>query len=194
MSKIYELNEKQIEILGKLEWLDEAEDSKEIEKLTNELSKIQTSATHTLEFLADIMLQAQYDESVANDEVKRLALLAEIAKKRANKHYKASERLNSIMVRICNDFNIKTFKTGYHEFKKTITPGSIQLLPDFDIDKLPSEFVRVIPEEKRLDSASAIRVLRDKLKTESGKLCESIKVVDDEALPGVLLVRTESIK
>ena len=191
--KIYQLNNKQQELLDELYFLSGLDDAKRIEEIETELLKIQTSAEETLKYLSTILLQARYDERVAIDETNRLQDLVKLSQLRSKKYTNSKERLTGVMVRICNNFNIKSFQTQYTDFRKTITPGAVSILPGFDIDSIPENFVRVIPEKKELDSNEVLAVLRDKIKV-NGKLDEDVKVVVDDSLPGLALIRKESIK
>ena len=192
--RVYELNQKQHELIDELYFLDDVEDAARIQEIELELSKINASAESTLEYLSNILLQMRYQESVAIDEVKRLQELVKDADKRAKKRTANKERLTGVMVRICNDFNINAFSTQYADFKKSITPGAIITLPGFDIDKIPQHFVRVIPETKELNGNEVLALLRDTIKDAKGKLDPDAKTAVADQLPGLVLMRKESIK
>ena len=192
--KIYDLNNKQQQLLDELYFLDGLEDAERIKEIESELSQISISAEETLKYLSTILLQIRNDEHIALDEAKRLQELFKLSLLRTNRYTSSKERITDVMVRICNDFNIKSWKTQYADFKKTLSPGAVVKLDNFDIDKIPENFVRIIPESKEVDGKEVLAFLRDSIKCDDGKLAETIKVAVSDILPGLALVRSESIK
>ncbi len=139
MSKIYELNQAQQELLDRLYWLNEAEeeDAGEIELIKKELLKIRGSAENTAEFLSGLLINFQYDASVHEDEQRRLLALAGKAQKRKQSAEKNAERIENMMLHVCKVFNIKKVSSKYGDFAPTITPGAIKYSEYFDVEKLP---------------------------------------------------------
>ncbi|MFA5127323.1 MAG: siphovirus Gp157 family protein [Patescibacteria group bacterium] len=194
MTKIYELEKQQESILDMLYYLDEDVDAEEVALFLGELEKVKGKAIDTLKYLSSILLQNRYDLQYADDEVSRLDELKKTAQKRVKKYETVDSRLNQVMVRICNKFNVKSFNTDYHDFKKYVSPGAVVVTDSFDIDKIPGEFVTVMPESKKINTAKVAEFFIKQIKSDSGRLVDSITVVSDDALPGLSLVRKESIK
>jgi hypothetical protein len=189
MSRIWELNEKQQDLLDQLSWLDE--ESEDYAELETKLMMIRGDAENTLKFLSTIFLQLDYDESEAVDEENRIKAVLDKAKKRTARISKEKARLESVMVRISKEFEIPQFKTGYGVFKRKITPGALVYDSSFDVENLADDFVRVIPEKREPDGKAILEVLRSAIKDEKGKLDPFVTYVAEEEFPGVALVRKE---
>ena len=193
MSKIYDLNQEQLDLLDALSWKDEEEDAEEIAEIERRLMQIRGSAENTLKFLSNIYLQLGYDLSVKKDEEKRLKALVAEAAKRAKMAARERDRVSSIMVRIMKEFNIDKFSTGYSDFKRTITPGAVVYKDNFDVRKLAGFYVRTIPEQQEPDGKEICAALRACIKDSKGHLDKTTTEVVCEELPGVVLVRKEGI-
>lgn len=197
MSRIYELTEQQEELLNQLYWLDENEESDQIEidRIKKELTKIRGSAENTLEFLSGLLLNFNYDSSVHEDEQKRLVALADKAKKRKESSLKNAARIEGIMLYVSKKFDIPHIKTKYGDFSPSITPGAVIYSDGFDVEKLPAEFTKIIPEHKEPVAKEIMAYLRAKIfDVKLKKLNPNVTIVDDDSLPGVSLVRKEGIK
>ena len=193
MSKIYDLNQEQLDLLDALSWKDAEEDAEEIAEIEKRLMQIRGSAENTLKFLSNIYLQLGYDLSVKKDEETRLKALVAEAAKRAKMAARERDRVSSIMVRIMKEFNIDKFSTGYSDFKRTIAPGEVIYRPDFDVRKLSEFYVRTIPERQEPNGKEICAALRARIKDSKGRLDKTTTEVACEELPRVVLVRKEGI-
>ena len=191
MSRIYELNQAQQELLDRLYWLNEAdeEDAGEIESIKKELLKIRGSAENTAEFLSGLLLNFNYDASMHDDERKRLVELAVKANKRKQSAEKNADRIENIMAYVFNKFNIEKVSSRYGDFAKTITPGAVKYAEGFDANNLPAKFIEIVPEHKEPITKEIMAFLRSKIQD---KKTQTIVVADE--LPGVSLVRREGIR
>ncbi len=191
MSKIYELNQAQQELLDRLYWLNEAEeeDAGEIELIKKELLKIRGSAENTAEFLSGLLINFQYDASVHEDEQRRLLALAGKAQKRKQSAEKNAERIENMMLHVCKVFNIKKVSSKYGDFAPTITPGAIKYSEYFDVEKLPEKFTQIIPSRKEPFTKEIMALLRSEIADKKNQT-----IVVSDILPGVSLIRKEGIK
>jgi hypothetical protein len=197
MTKIYELNQAQQELLDRLYWLndDDPADNEEIESIKKELSKVRDSAENTIQFLSGLLLSFNYDTSVHDDEVKRLLALADKAKKRKQKAEKNAERIENIMLYMFKKFDIGKVSTKHGDFAPTITPGAVVYADDFDIDYIPENFVTMVPSYKEPVTKEIMAFLRSKIyDPETKKLDTNTTTVYDHGIPGVSLVRKEGVK
>ena len=191
MSRIYELNQAQQELLDRLYWLNETdeEDAGEIDLIKKELLKIRGSAENTAEFLSGLLINFNYDASVHEDERKRLVELAVKANKRKHSAEKNAERIESIMFCILKRFDIDKVSSKHGNFAPTITPGVIKYSDNFDVDYIDERFVQMSPSYKEPVTKEIMAFLRSKIED---KKTQTIVVADE--LPGVSLIRREGIK
>lgn len=170
--KIYELTQKQIEILDALFWLDEndEEDAKEIEYLNKKLSEIQGSAENTIKFLSGIWL-----------ETRAIAAQRKEAKQRAERRLKiaenAEERIKNVILNIMQTFDIKKVSGDLCDVRTQLSPGSVSYEDGFNIDSLPDDCIKIIPEEHKAIAAEVKKHL------DAG-----------EEIPGVSIVKTLGLR
>jgi hypothetical protein len=201
MSRIYDLTQEQEKVLNDLYFLDsnDEEDQPEIERLNAELFTIRKSAEHTLEFLHPILLEIGGNISAEKgiiDDIKKGVLLR--AERRLKKETNSFERLNAFMLQIINNFEIKSLKLRSGEtLYKNLTPGSLVFDENFNANSLPKGFTETIPAvpayEKPI-TAKITAALREAIKDNKDKLDQTTTVVELVEMPGVRLVRSESLK
>jgi len=189
--RIFELNETQEELLNRLYWLndDETDDFEEIASIKKELTKVRESAENTVEFLSGLLLNFKYDTDVYEDEQRRLLGLAGKANKRKQKAEKNAERIEGIMLYMFKKFDLDKVSSKHGVFTPTITPGAVKYSDNFDVNKLPENFVELVPEYKIADTKEIMAFLRSEI---TNKKTQAI--VTHQNLPGVTLVRKEGIK
>jgi len=186
MASIYELKKEHIEALSELEF---AEDDEEIHAALN---RIQGDVSRKLEFLTTILA-----ESMTKAELSKITL--QLATERLGKNKKRDERtvekLREFILSICVDFDISKFKGEILSVSHNLTPGALIFSDKFDIDLLPDEFVTVIPEHKELDNKALLEKLRAGIyRPDLKKLDPNVTMVADNALPGIMLERKESLR
>jgi hypothetical protein len=192
MSKIIELNTKHAELITRAYFLDEndEEDKIELEQINRELANIANEAANVTDWLAQQIHDAQWAEIQADA----------LAKMFARKKKVASDRLD-FFKRLALDFmkthDIKQSRGELFGLSYSLTPGSINFNHDFDVDLLPDEFtvtVPAVPEHKEASKAALSECLRSCIKDEKGKLDQETKIVEIPQLPGVVLIRADSLK
>jgi hypothetical protein len=193
MSKIIELNKKHAELINRAYFLDENdEDYKlELDKINRDLANIAEEADNVTDWLAQQIHDAQW----AKNQADALAKMFERKKK------VASDRLD-FFKRLALDFmkthDIKQSRGELFGLSYSLTPGSINFNHDFDPNLLPDEFtvtIPAVPEHKEASVAALSKCLRSCIfDEEAGKLDQETKIVQIPELPGVVLIRADSLK
>ena len=192
MSKIIELNAKHAELITRAYFLDENDegDKLELEQINRELAHIADEAENVTDWLAQQIHDAQWAENQA------------IALERmfASKKKVATNRLE-FFKRLALDFmkahDITQSKGELFGLSRSLTPGSVILNYDFDVDLLPDQFtvtVPAVPEHKEASKAALSECLRDCIRDAKGKLDQETKIVQHPEIPGVLLIRADSLR
>lgn len=193
MSKIIELNTKHAELINRAYFLDadDEEDKLELEEINRELAHIANEAENVTDWLAQQIHDAQWAESQADD----------LARMFAKKKKAASDRLE-FWKRLALDFmkahDIKQSRGELFGLSYSLTPGSINFNHDFDVELLPDEFtvtVPAVPEHKEASKAALSAFLRSCIyDPEENKLDQKTQIVQIPELPGVVLIRADSLK
>jgi len=193
MSKIIELNAKHAELITRAYFLDEneEEDKLELEEINRELAHIAAEADNTTDWLAQQIHDAQWAEMQA-DALSRVF---------SRKKKVASDRLD-FFKRLALDFmkkhDIKQSRGELFGLYYSLTPGSIDFNHDFDPNLLPDEFtvnVPAVPAHKEANKSALSECLRSYIfDEEAGKLDQVTKIVQIPELPGVVLIRADSLK
>jgi hypothetical protein len=197
MSKIYDLNAKQIELKNKLFYLDKSdeEDAELIEEINYELSHLKGSAENTLVFLYGILNESKAEaaaRSAVVDYIKKNDLLR--AQRREKVAESAVERLNATIIRIIETFDINDCNLpDGSTINKKLNPGKLIINEAaLDLDVLPESLTRTIPEHLELaDDAKAkiMATLRDQIKDAKGRMNQVDSFVTLDEFPGFALVR-----
>ena len=139
MTKIYELDQQQSEILDRLYWLDEnsEEDAEQVERLKKDLLKIRDSAENTVAFLSNILLESRAILE-AREEVKRRA------ERRRKTAERSVERLTTIIEHILRKFELKKVVCESCDISIQKNPPSLVYAKDFDPATLPPDTFQVI--------------------------------------------------
>ena len=190
MSKIIELNTKHAELINRAYFLDDEEDKLELEEINRELAHIAAEADNITDWLAQQIHDAQWAESQADA----------LAKMFARKKKTATDRLD-FFKRLALDFmkahDIKQSRGDLFGLSYSLTPGSINFNHDFDPNLLPDEFtvtIPAVPEHKEASKAALSECLRGCIKDAKGKLDQETKIVQIPELPGVVLIRADSLR
>ena len=193
MSKIIELNAKHAELITRAYFLDEndEDDKLELEEINRELAHIAAEADNVTDWLAQQIHDAQWAEVQADA----------LAKMFARKKKVATDRLD-FFKRLALDFmkahDITQSKGELFGLSRSFTPGSVIFNYDFDVDLLPDEFtvtVPAVPEHKEASVAALSKCLRSYIFDEAaGKLDQKTKIVQIPELPGVVLIRADSLR
>ena len=192
MSKIIELNAKHAELITRAYFLDEndEDDKLELEGINRELAHIAAEAENVTDWLAQQIQDATWAEAQADA----------LARMFARKKKVATDRLD-FFKRLALDFmkahDIKQSKGELFGLSYSLTPGSINFNHDFDPNLLPDEFtitIPAVPEHKEASKAALSECLRGCIKDEAGKLDQKTKIVQIPELPGVVLIRADSLR
>ena len=192
MSKIIELNKKHAELITRAYFLDEndEDDKLELEGINRKLAGIANQAENVTDWLAQQIHDAQWAETQADT----------LARMFARKKKVASDRLD-FFKRLALDFmkehDIIQSKGELFGLSRSLTPGSIHFNIDFEIELLPDEFtvtVPAVPEHKDPIKAALSDCLRGCIKDETGKLDKKTRMVAIPELPGVVLIRADTLR
>lgn len=196
MSKIYDLTQEQHELINQIYWLDDSneDDTVEIDILNKKLTKIRNSAEKTLEFLSKIYMELHYTLTERVDEENRLKELVKTANARTKRQQLHVDRIKSVMLNICQTFDIKSLATNYCDIRMKTNPGRIVYAENFDAENLPFDFYQNIPAHKEPLTKELIEHLRLKIYDEKlKKMNPDILLVEDKNIPGVMLVRDQVV-
>ena len=192
MSKIIELNKKHAELITRAYFLDaeDENDNLELEGINRELARIANQAENVTDWLAQQIHDAQWAETQADT----------LARMFARKKKVASDRLD-FFKRLALDFmkehDIIQSRGELFGLSRSLTPGSIDFNYDFDPNLLPDEFtvtIPAVPEHKEASKKALSECLRGCIKDANGKLDQKTKIVEIPELPGVVLIRADSLR
>ena len=192
MSKIIELNKKHAELITRAYFLDEndEDDKLELEEINRNLAHIADEANNTTDWLAQQIHDAQWAETQADT----------LARMFARKKKVASDRLD-FFKRLALDFmkehDITQSRGELFGLSRSLTPGSIDFNYDFDPNLLPDEFtvtIPAVPEHKEASKKALSERLRGCIKDENGKIDKKTRMVAIPELPGVVLIRADTLR
>jgi hypothetical protein len=135
--KIYELKQQQQELLDSLYWI--AEDNEEADVIKRHLLVIEGTIERKLSFLSDVLAESIALAQLATER-KRIAL--ERLERKESQAQRAELKLREFILSVMVDFGIKSVKGDILNMSQYKRDSVIQL-PNFDIDKLPSNLVKV---------------------------------------------------
>jgi hypothetical protein len=93
--------------------------------------------------------------------------------------------------------DIKESRGELFSISRSLTPGALQFDATFDPELLPDEFtvtVPAVPEHQEAVKSKITEALRAVIKDGKGKLDQAHCLVSLAALPGVTLVRVDSLR
>lgn len=182
-SKIYELDQKAIELTERLEWLDPNEDREEYEAIWAELNRVTGDAIGYLKWCSNVLAQLQ-DEAAVQDSLKsafyeRYKKQAKKAEERANN----VERFKDMMLSVMGRFDISEVKGDFVKVKKSKRLG-VEILDSCDLSQLPSEFVTEIPASYKVDKTKLNKAVLDAFKADGDApiIFKGVMVVEKESL------------
>jgi hypothetical protein len=135
--KIYELKQQQQEILDELYWCEE--DSERAEIIQDQLNKIEGSIDRKLSFLTSVLAESIALSKLATE---RKIIAAERLERKEKQAKRAEEKLREFILSVMRDFDIKKVEGEILNVSRYERDTVIQL-PDFDIDKLPINLIKV---------------------------------------------------
>jgi len=185
---IYELQIEQQQAIDAIEWCDT--DDERIEALKS-LNLTLKKVENKLAFWVPLLMEQRGKTEQAKVAYKRFKEQHEANIKRNENN---ENWIESHVLKLMVDFNIDKFDDGLFKVNHGLTPGSVELCVDFDIEKLPDKYVTTIPEQKVPDKKAMLETLRAAIKDEKGKLLPDVTYVELPELPGVLLDRKESLR
>lgn len=168
MTKIFELKQKQQELLDELYWTEQDDDTQsEIIKL--QLAEIEGSVERKLSFLSDVLAEAIGLSQIATE---RRKIAQERLEKKEKQAKRAEEKLREFILSVMHDFEIKSVKGDLLNVSRYKRDAIVQT-DDFDIDKLPSDCVKIT---KDIDKASINTIFKN------GGFIEGFEMVKKEVL------------
>jgi hypothetical protein len=186
MPSIYELKKEHELAMSELEF---AEDDLEIFDI---LHRIEGDVSRKLEFLTTILAEAITKSDISKEAYRSAVARLDKNKKRDER---VVEKLREFILSILVDFGIDKFKGPLLNVSHLLTAGSVVLSERFNIDKIPDEFITVIPERKELNNKAITEALRLRIyNTELKKLDPDTPLVVDNSLPGLMLERKQSLR
>jgi hypothetical protein len=185
MSSIFDLKKEHDLAMSELEF---AEDDMEIFAI---LHRIEGDVNRKLKFLTTILAEAITKSDISKEAYRSAVARLDKNKKRDER---VVEKLREFILSILVDFGIDKFKGPLLNVSHNLTPGSVVLSERFNIEKIPDEYVNIIPERKELNNKAITEALRLKIyNADLKKLDPDTPLVVDNSLPGVMLERKQSL-
>ena len=192
MSKIFELSAQVAELNNRAYFLDpdDTDDALELDEINKSLQVLAEQAENVADWLAKMIHEAAWTETQADN----------IAKHFAKKKKTATNRLEFFKQMALNfmvTHGIKESRGELFSISRSLTPGALQFDATFDPDLLPDAFVTVVPavpEHKEAVKSVITASLRATIQTGTGKLDQVHYIATNPELPGVTLVRTDSLR
>ena len=189
MSKLFEISKQQAELFNRAYFLDETndDDRRELEAIDRSLILLSREADSAADWLGSMIHDAQFAKLQAIDLRKRAQHKEKVATNRL-------KFIKGIALKFLLDMNIKESIGTHFKLIHSLTPGALILSSDFNINSIPDEFVTVIPEHKELNKKEVIEKLRAAIYNRGlKKLDPDTSIAKDDSLPGLMLVRNESL-
>jgi hypothetical protein len=137
MTSIYDLKTEQTELLDEIYWI--PEDGEEADVIRRKLLLIEGSVERKLSFLTSVLAESIALSSIASERRK----IADERLERKEKQAKRAElKLREFILSVMYDFDIKKVEGEILNVSRYERDAVIQL-PNFDIDKLPNNLVKV---------------------------------------------------
>jgi hypothetical protein len=192
MSKIFDLNQQLVELNNQAYFLDpsDEDDALELEEINKSLHALAMQAENIADWLGKMIHEAKFAEAQADDLVKKFS----------KKKKQATSRLE-FFKGMALDFmithGIKESSGTMFKISHALTPGALVFDENFNPDSLPKGFTETIPAvaayEKPI-TAKITAALRETIKDDKDKLDQTTAIVELVEMPGVRLVRSESLK
>jgi hypothetical protein len=185
MTSFYDLKKQQEQFLEELFWADDEE------YIQAQLRKIEGDVDKKLEYLTTILAEAETKLDVSKAALKSVQ---ERLGKTVKRDEKVVNDLRTFILSVLVDFKKDSFKGSLLSIRHGLTPGKLEFTDSFNVDKLPLEFVELIPEKWEIDNKKVVEYFRASIYDKKAKKLHSdVTMVSDQILPGVMLVRKESL-
>lgn len=192
MSIITDLNGKTRDLINQAYFLDadDPDDVEELEAINKSIMALASQAENIADWLASRIHDATFAEKQADD----------LARKFAKKKKAATSRLEFFKA-MALDFmithNINESRGDLFKISRSLTPGALMFDEDFNPELLPDDFtvmIPAVPEHKEAAKQAISEALRFLIKDEKGKLDQHTEIVISQLLPGVKMVRSQSLR
>jgi hypothetical protein len=181
----YDLRKEQAQFLEELFWADDDE------YIQAQLRKIDGDVDKKLEYLTTILAEAETKLDVSKCALKSVQ---ERLGKTVKRDEKVVNDLRTFILSVLVDFKKESFKGSLLSVRHGLTPGKLEFTDAFNADRLPLEFVETIPEHREIDNKKVVEHLRASIYDKKlKKLDPNVSLVQDKTIPGVMLVRNESL-
>jgi len=192
MSKIFQLTEQTRELTDRKYWLDitDDDDIEELEKINMSLAVLARQAENVTDWYATHINDAKYALEQAKEQRVKFQKIEKIAQNNLDYFMDASL---AFMI----EHGIKESSGDMFKISRSLTPGALIFDADFNPELLPSDFtvtVPAVPEHKEVLKPELTEILRAIIKNENGVLDQENAIIELESLPGVKLVRVESLR
>jgi len=192
MSKIFELNKQLSDLANQAYFLDadDEDDALELEAINKSIIALSAQAQNMADWLGMMINDAIFAEKQADELAKKFAKKKKVAAGRV-------EFFKNLALNFMITHNITESRGEMFKISHSLTPGALVFDADFDAELLPPEFtvtVPAVPEHKEAIKPAITEALRLLIKDDKNKLDQETCIVELEALPGVKLVRSESLR
>jgi hypothetical protein len=137
MTSIYDLKTEQNDLLDRIFWVEEGEEERDI--IEKKLLLIEGSVERKLSFLTSVLAESIALSSIATER-KRIAL--ERLERKEKQAKRAEEKLRQFILQTMTDFGLTKVEGEILNVSRYERDSVIQL-PDFNIDKLPLNLIKV---------------------------------------------------
>lgn len=169
MSRINDLTTKQTELLDQIYFLDpdDEEDAKELEQLYKSLERTRGDIAGMLEWLAKIKVEMK---AVTEGR----AEVARKATKRLRSAENAEKRMGEFILNIMINNDIKKVNGDTLDIRTQLSPGKLVYSGWFDVDSLPDECIKIIPEQHVPVAAEIARRLKEGFELDGVELVKEL--------------------
>jgi hypothetical protein len=153
--KIYELKQQQQELLDELYWLEDFDSTSVVIKA--KLEQIEGSIERKLSYLSDVLAEAI---ALSQLSTERRKIAEERLERKEKQAKRAEEKLREFILSVMVDFGIKSVNGDLLSLSHYQSAGSVKFAPDFDVNSLPDDCKKIIPEEIKPIAADIAKRLK----------------------------------
>jgi hypothetical protein len=156
MSRINDLTQQQTELLDQIYFLDQddEQDAEELDRLYKSLEKTRGDISNMLEWLAKIKVEMKAITE-GRGEVARKAT------KRLRSAENTEKRMGDFILSIMINNDINKVNGEMLDIRTQLSPGRLVYVNGFDVDSLPYECIKIIPEQHVPVAAEIARRIKE---------------------------------
>lgn len=167
---IYDLKLEQQKLLEEIDGCDTPEELDEIAKL---LEDVASTAKGKINFVSTLLLEAKAQADLAK-EAKKIAV--ERLDRQLRRKERTEQLLEDYIVNAMFAMDIKKIECDLCNITRSLTPGKVMLLPNFDSSKIPSDCIEIVPAHVKPLLAQLARHLR------SGEEIEGVELRKEQTI------------